>query len=587
MDAVAPSAREASELALAPARLRILIAEDDNTSRRVLERMLQVMNCDVDVAADGMEALDLFDAGSTDCVFLDVWMPKLDGREVCRVIKERSGERFVPVIFVTQFSSPDDLAACVDAGGDDFISKPVDRTILNAKLRAMQRIRGIHERLREKREAIARQQAELLRDQEVARETFARVLQPCRLENPNLRFLIHPADGFSGDLVLADWTPSGTQLVLFGDFAGRGLRAALGAVPTAKLFHRMCRLGFPETRLLRELNRMLREMLPPGLFLAASLIAIDPQAGRISVWNGGLPAAYLLREGTGVVSAFESMHLPLGILDDGQFDPTLAHGDVQVGDRLFTCSDGLVERLSPAGEMFGAERLLDLMRAPGPLPGVFDRVRAAVETHAGGEAGHDDSMLAELICETRPAPPLLPLSVLTLPDNGEPWRCALTFEGSALRYFDPMPALARMLIDVGGLDGHREMILTVLTELFTNALDHGLLRLDSSLKHDVAGFATYYNRRQSALQGLTEGRIGVVLEHQPVQAGHRVVISVMDSGQGFDPTVVAGGSSERALHGRGLPLVRSLCREVQVLGAGNEVRAVYEWLSAETGERLA
>jgi two-component sensor histidine kinase len=132
-------------------------------------------------------------------------------------------------------------------------------------------------------------------------------------------------------------------------------------------------------------------------------------------------------------------------------------------------------------------------------------------------------------------------------------------------------------MEIDGLDGQRETLMTIVSELFSNALEHGLLGLDSSLKSDAEGFSTYYGLRHHALQSLTTGRVSVELTHVPLEAGRRIVVKVEDSGGGFDVNAAIGSPSEGAMHGRGLRLVGALCRELRFLGSGNTAEAVYEW----------
>jgi signal transduction histidine kinase len=143
---------------------------------------------------------------------------------------------------------------------------------------------------------------------------------------------------------------------------------------------------------------------------------------------------------------------------------------------------------------------------------------------------------------------------------------------------DPLPLLIQAMNDVEGLRSHRERLFTILAELYSNALEHGLLRLDSDLKATPAGFSDYYRQRDARLARLQSGFITFDLEHAPLPQGGRLVIRVTDSGPGFDLTQV-----ERRLdhntgyRGRGIPLVRTLCESVRYRGRNNIAEATYVW----------
>ncbi|HIJ85824.1 MAG TPA: response regulator, partial [Magnetococcales bacterium] len=106
---------------------------------QLLEIILEPLGYVVCSTQSGQEALSVFERERPDMVLLDLQMPGMNGIEVVRQIKKSCGERFVPVIFLTGTYDDELLADCIDAGGDDLISKPFNQTILEAKLRAWER----------------------------------------------------------------------------------------------------------------------------------------------------------------------------------------------------------------------------------------------------------------------------------------------------------------------------------------------------------------------------------------------------------------------------------------------------------------
>ncbi|MBM3226450.1 MAG: response regulator, partial [Candidatus Tectomicrobia bacterium] len=116
----------------------ILIADDDRTNRIVLSAMLKKDGHTVCMADNGTEAVDLFAQQQPDMVLMDVMMPDMNGYEAARQIKAMAGERFVPVIFLTAMTDEEALAQCIVAGGDDFLTKPYKRTLLKAKITALE-----------------------------------------------------------------------------------------------------------------------------------------------------------------------------------------------------------------------------------------------------------------------------------------------------------------------------------------------------------------------------------------------------------------------------------------------------------------
>ena len=224
-----------------------LVVDDDITGRSFLRALLKRAGYAVEVAASGEAALEMFKPGAFDVVFMDLMMPGIDGIETTRRLKKIAGEVFTPVIFVTGASDEDSLVRAIEAGGDDFLGKPVTPGILLAKLSALERIRRVHARTH----ALY---SRLIEDQESAREVFDRAVTQRAFTSPALRSRLIPAEVFSGDLLLAARSPEGRLHLLVGDFTGHGLAAALGAMPVAEAFRSMVMKGFAPELMLGELN---------------------------------------------------------------------------------------------------------------------------------------------------------------------------------------------------------------------------------------------------------------------------------------------------------------------------------------------
>jgi len=123
----------------------ILIVDDEPDNFDVIETLLSVQGYHLYYASNGQEALSILDTVNPDLILLDVMMPGLNGIDVCKKIKADLQWKAVPVIMVTALSSKEDLALCLEAGADDFISKPVNRLELCARVKSMLRIKQQHD----------------------------------------------------------------------------------------------------------------------------------------------------------------------------------------------------------------------------------------------------------------------------------------------------------------------------------------------------------------------------------------------------------------------------------------------------------
>ncbi|MEJ2396321.1 MAG: ATP-binding protein, partial [Candidatus Thiodiazotropha sp.] len=158
----------------------------------------------------------------------------------------------------------------------------------------------------------------------------------------------------------------------------------------------------------------------------------------------------------------------------------------------------------------------------------------------------------------------------------------LTLRGSQLRQADPVPILINYIQETAGLRQHRRPLFTILTELYINALDHGILQLDSGLKQGEDGFTNYFHQREQRLQSLTEGWIRIGLRIHNLDQGGYMVIQIEDSGCGFDTHRQSLDEiSESQFSGRGILLVRSLCKKLQYTPPGNRAEAIYAWTEDE------
>jgi adenylate cyclase len=125
---------------------RILVVDDNPTNIRILQVRLGAEGYDIATAADGEEALAAAKADPPDLILLDIMMPKVDGIEVCKRLRADPDFPFTPIILVTAMADSKDVVAGLEAGGDEYLTKPVDHAALAARVRSMLRIKSLHDR---------------------------------------------------------------------------------------------------------------------------------------------------------------------------------------------------------------------------------------------------------------------------------------------------------------------------------------------------------------------------------------------------------------------------------------------------------
>lgn len=171
------------------------------------------------------------------------------------------------------------------------------------------------------------------------------------------------------------------------------------------------------------------------------------------------------------------------------------------------------------------------------------------------------------------------------------WSVSFKFLAQTLRYYNPLPFILRLLLKVQGLRSQSGALSTVLTELYSNALEHGVLGLDSAMKKDAYGLTQYYALRKARLEQLEQGDVSIGLQIQSFDGnGGRLLMSMSDSGAGFDTTRRAH-VDKHTCSGRGMSLVRELSRNAKWSDDGRRAYAEFTWesqaISVATKERNA
>lgn len=136
-------------------RSRVLIADDNEPNRELLEAYLADIDCEITTAVDGADTLDKVTSFQPDVILLDVMMPKLSGFEVCQRLKGDAATSPIMILMVTALGELGDIERAVEAGTDDFLSKPVNRVELVKRVENMLKLRHVSDELQRLRSYIS------------------------------------------------------------------------------------------------------------------------------------------------------------------------------------------------------------------------------------------------------------------------------------------------------------------------------------------------------------------------------------------------------------------------------------------------
>ncbi|BFM06734.1 fused response regulator/phosphatase [Halioxenophilus aromaticivorans] len=557
--------------------LKVLIADDSETDRFLVCKLLKHLGYACESVSNGAEVLELFDKYRPDILLLDVLMPKMDGLKLAGAVKKLAGEDFIPILFLTGLHEVEFIERCLDSGGDDFITKPVNPRILKAKMSAFGRMRTMQNSLLQHRNQLRKHHQQLLEEQSVAKHVYDAITGGGSLDCGTIRHHMSSLAVFNGDVLLASIRPNGNLMLLLGDFTGHGLPAALGSMPLASSFYNMVATGFSLPDILRELNQKMSSLLPRGFFCCAIVAELDFIRYKLSVWNGGLPTGYFFQQEDDDYIPLPSTHLPLGVETGERFSDECQVLDFNEEDRLLIWTDGIYDVRNSKDERIGPDAIDHIVAQhdASKIDELFDTILMAVENHMGGDSTTDDLSLVEVLTKA----PEADVDAIQQPSSHSgplAWQFEFEIKPPTFHSLDPIPVLMTFLSQVPGLGTKATSLFTVLSELYNNALDHGLLGLSSFDKRNSEGFSNYYHERERRLKNLTDGYVRFTLRLTTGQHAGRLEVSVEDSGPGFDYQLHKQGVNN-LLHGRGIDMVRQFSQSLSYEGRGNIAKAIYVW----------
>lgn len=426
-------------------------------------------------------------------------------------------------------------------------------------------------------------------EQRIAARYMNKLLALDKLRDSAVQFYLNPTTSFSGDLIAFARTPDNRLHLMLADSTGRGLSSALAVMPLINPFYSMTDKGFRISAIAAEINSKVKQSLPVSHFVAAVLVSIDTVGQMVEVWSGGCPPPHILN-GEGIsVHHFKPRHLAMGILPPEQFDASVEYYSYNDDNySLLMFSDGAIESENGRGEKFGLQRLLDAARGE-DAAARWQNMVGQLEAHSGkNTSGNDDIAMMTAQFKFYGRKTSRHLAVQARESQAQMqgkavWQFVLTLDMSQLKKLDVVPLLLDIVQQIEKDKERGAEIFMILSELFNNALDHGLLKLDSTLKHHIDGMEKYFDERAERLSRAESGQIQLNLEKVQNEDGSAFLrIRVKDSGEGFDhQQIAAKTASETQRHGRGITLLHSVCRSVQFLGNGSEVEVEFN-LPADT-----
>jgi len=558
---------------------RILVVDEDEIQAKLLADILAVDGYDVAVATSGEAAIELHNSYNPDVIIMDVVMHGMDGYQTARQIRGLTPDSFIPIIFVSSLDSGESIVNSLESGGVDCLIKPYDPSILNLKIQTFRKLSNLYKTVKVQRDELAGHARDLESGYIVAENIFNKVMQSDVLKSTAVNCLLSPIAVFNGDILLAAYRPSGELHVMLGDFTGHGISAAIGSIPVSDIFYGMTEKGFSPGEILREIDNKLRKILPRGLFLATCIIEYSHDSKRVAILNAGLPDTIIYNDETQVQTRAGSRNYPLGANDTITDNYNIDIIQLHAGDHILMFTDGVIEAKNASAEQFDMRRILEVIRNN---PGA-DKVKAItrdLQDFVGDKDMSDDLTMIDIDLDAMDSP-ILAKKVYEYPRpvSGAEWKISYCFGPDVLRQVDPLPSIVQSLMEIQKLQKYKQDVFVILKELFVNALDHGLLGLDSTLKSGLDGFPRYMQERKARMHSLSAGIISIEIIHKASAQGGILDVYIYDSGEGFDvqDCMAELDAGNPIYHGRGIFLVKNICHSLTYNEKGNEVHARYLW----------
>jgi len=366
----------------------ILIVDDNPTNLDILQARLKANNYEIITAADGEAGLAIAREKQPDLMLLDIMMPKMDGIEVCRRIKEDPSMSFMPIIMVTAKADSKDVVAGLEAGGDEYLTKPVDHAALVARVKSMLRIKELHD-------TVLEQSAQL----RVQLETATKIQSLFWPRIPELKAGGHiwavsvPATYVGGDLYDVIPLPDDSLLAYVADVSDKGVPAALIMAALSTKIRSEAQVQSEVDKLLETVNKSMYKLASAeGFFATIALSRYWPSSGQMHLALGGHLSPLWIVEGE-IRNLPQIEGISLGVTPDVHYG--IKEILLSPGESIIFFTDGVIEAENENNELFGNDRLVSYIEnAKGPPwgKGILD----FISDWRGNSSANDDLTILEI-----------------------------------------------------------------------------------------------------------------------------------------------------------------------------------------------
>jgi len=385
----------------------VILAVDDTPENLGVVKGILAPHYTVKVANNGPTALKIAEKQPPDLILLDIMMPEMNGYEVCKILKSKVETRDIPVIFLTAMDQTSDESSGFELGAADYIAKPVNPPILEARVKTHLALKQSMDELHNAYGVIKRQkdrmEDELKIGHNIQMSMLPLVFPPYpERDEFSINALLKPAREVGGDFYDFFFVSQDEICLVIGDVSGKGVPGALFMAVTKTMIKSGTSGDYSPASIVTRVNDELSADNDQSMFVTLFLGIVNVRTGEFRYTNAGHNPPYILNERAELV-CLENRDGPIiGAIGGIAYKENAV--SFSRNDTLLLFTDGVTEAMNPAGDLYSDDRLETFLNSKQTLPTdqLVNAVLASVEEFAADAEQADDITLLAFSMDMEP-----------------------------------------------------------------------------------------------------------------------------------------------------------------------------------------
>jgi sigma-B regulation protein RsbU (phosphoserine phosphatase) len=384
-----------------------ILAVDDTPENLDVVRGILAPQYTVKAAINGPMALKIVEKQPPDLILLDIMMPDMNGYEVCKRLKSNPETKHIPVIFLTAMDQTTDEASGFELGAADYITKPVNPPILEARVKTHLALKQSMDELQKAYGVIKRQKDRMEDELNIGHDIQMSMLPLVFPPYPDrdefsINALLEPAREVGGDFYDFFFLSKDELCLVIGDVSGKGVPGALFMAVTRTMIKSSALGDRSPASIVTRVNEELSADNPQCMFVTLFLGIVNVKTGEFRFTNAGHNPPYIIQDGEELVCLDHRDGPIIGAVDG------IAYKENEISfsrnDKLILFTDGVTEAMNPAGDLYLENRLEEFLNKHQTLPtdDLVTEVLASVEEFAADAEQADDITLLAFSFDIEP-----------------------------------------------------------------------------------------------------------------------------------------------------------------------------------------